>query len=150
MNRPRLIRWLRFAVSAVCLLALVGLIVLWARSYWWRESLWGWLPTPGYLQVTSEYGGMMIIVTTEHSPSRWSISSKQAFPLYRYWEIALQNNGVWRGVTIFVPHWFLLLLYAALAFVPWLPWSTRYSLRTLLIVTTLVAAVLGLIVWMAK
>jgi hypothetical protein len=29
---------------------------------------------------------------------------------------------------------------------PWLPWPNRFSLRTLLIVTTLVALVLGLIV----
>jgi len=39
--------------------------------------------------------------------------------------------------------------FAALLFaVPWIPW--RFSLRTLLIATTLVAAVLGLVAWVAK
>jgi exosortase/archaeosortase len=38
----------------------------------------------------------------------------------------------------------LLLLVAALIAVPWFPFATRFSLRTMLIVTTLVAVVLGL------
>ena len=34
---------------------------------------------------------------------------------------------------------------------PWLPWMPgRFSLRTLLIATTLVAVVLGLIVWLRR
>ena len=33
MNRPRLYRWLRIAVSAVCLAMVVGLSWLWVRSY---------------------------------------------------------------------------------------------------------------------
>ena len=52
---------------------------------------------------------------------------------------------------IMVPHWFLILLSALLAYVPWLRfWSTRFSLRTLLIVTTLIAVGLGLIAWAAR
>jgi hypothetical protein len=46
------------------------------------------------------------------------------------------------------PHWFLVLLSAAFATAPWIRW--RFSLRTLLIATTLVAVVLGLIVWAAR
>ena len=40
----------------------------------------------------------------------------------------------------------VVLLMAALAAVPWLRW--RFSLRTLLIAMTLVAVVLGIIMWM--
>ena len=43
-------------------------------------------------------------------------------------------------------HWLPALLFAAVAAIPWLRW--RFSLRTLLIATTLVAVVLGLIVWL--
>jgi hypothetical protein len=46
-----------------------------------------------------------------------------------------------------VPHWFAVLLSMIFAVVPWLHWSKNFSLRTLLIVTTLIAAVLGLIVY---
>jgi hypothetical protein len=48
-----------------------------------------------------------------------------------------------------VPHWFVILLISMLAAVSWLPiWSNRFTLRTLLIATTLVAVALGLIVWL--
>jgi hypothetical protein len=50
-----------------------------------------------------------------------------------------------------VPDWFLVLVAALCATTPWLrerPW--RFSLRTLLIATTLVAVGLGLIVWLAR
>ena len=49
------------------------------------------------------------------------------------------------------PHWFLVMDAALLALLPWvrhLRW--RFSLRTLLIATTLVAVVLGLIVYFAR
>jgi hypothetical protein len=46
-----------------------------------------------------------------------------------------------------VPHWFLLMLAAGLAAAPWLRY--RFSLRTLLIATTLVAVVLSLAVYVA-
>ena len=50
--------------------------------------------------------------------------------------------------AIGLPHWFALVVVALLATSPWL--SYRFSLRTLLIATTLVAVVLGLIVWSAR
>jgi hypothetical protein len=46
------------------------------------------------------------------------------------------------------PHWFLLLLFVALAAAPWTYW--RFSVRTLLIATTLLAAVLGFAVYAAR
>jgi hypothetical protein len=52
--------------------------------------------------------------------------------------------------TSCVPVWFLALLSVALAALPWVYWSKRFRLRTLLIATTLVAVGLGLIVWAAK
>jgi hypothetical protein len=48
--------------------------------------------------------------------------------------------------SFIAPYWFLILLTAAIAAAPWLRWPKRFSLRTLLIATTLVAVVLGLIV----
>jgi hypothetical protein len=44
------------------------------------------------------------------------------------------------------PHWAFVLLFSALATAPWIKLSNRFALRTLLIVTTLVAVVLGLVV----
>jgi hypothetical protein len=50
-----------------------------------------------------------------------------------------------------VPHWFLVALTAlpaTLVVLPWLRW--RFSLRTLLIATTVVAAILGLLVYAVR
>ncbi len=93
-------------------------------------------------------------------------------PPHSYWqssevERSRQNSlassrkyytGVWgrfafmndERINVFVPNWFLIGTMLSLAAAPWVHWSTKFSLRTLLITTTLVAAVLGLIVWSIK
>jgi hypothetical protein len=54
------------------------------------------------------------------------------------------------GRTFTIPIWVLFGLSGTVATVPWLGWSTRFSLRTLLIATTLVAVVLALGVYVAR
>jgi hypothetical protein len=49
---------------------------------------------------------------------------------------------------LMVPHWFGVLIFAGLAGLPCLRW--RFTIRTLLIATTLVAVVLGLIVFATR
>ena len=56
------------------------------------------------------------------------------------------DGGSWKALV--APHWFPALLSVVLATIPWFSRSFRFSLRTLLIATTLVAVVLGLIVWL--
>jgi hypothetical protein len=57
--------------------------------------------------------------------------------------------AVWFGVLIWiftsVPFWLATILVLSLAPLPWMRWC--FTLRTLLIATTLVAVVLGLAVW---
>jgi hypothetical protein len=46
--------------------------------------------------------------------------------------------------AIATPYWFWVLLTTTLAGIPWLlTWESRFSLRRLLIATTLIAVVLG-------
>jgi hypothetical protein len=53
------------------------------------------------------------------------------------------------GATgLIVPDWFGVLIFLALASIPWIRSSIQFSLRTLLIATTLVAVLMGLIVWL--
>ena len=47
-----------------------------------------------------------------------------------------------------VPYWIPAIIFAAAPAALWIPWSKRFSLRTVLIATTLVAVVLGLIAWL--
>jgi hypothetical protein len=53
-------------------------------------------------------------------------------------------------MLFFVPYWCPVCLSVLLATSPWFGMPRRYSLRTLSIATTLVAVLLGLIVWAAK
>jgi hypothetical protein len=50
--------------------------------------------------------------------------------------------------TIGVTHWFVSFLITLLAALPWLPY--RFSLRTLLIATTLVAVLLGAVIYAVR
>jgi hypothetical protein len=55
------------------------------------------------------------------------------------------------GLTILVaPFWFAILISIMAATLPWIQWSLRFRLRTLLIATTLVAVVLGLICYAVR
>jgi hypothetical protein len=57
------------------------------------------------------------------------------------------GNTVGRPIRVTIPHYAAILVVATLATIPWLHTiPRRFSLRTMLIVTTLVAAVLGLVV----
>ena len=50
------------------------------------------------------------------------------------------------GFSLVVPYWLLVLVFGILAAVIWYKQTWRFSLRTLLIATTVVAVALGLIV----
>jgi hypothetical protein len=54
----------------------------------------------------------------------------------------------WAAGGLTVPHWVSIALALVTSLVPWLP--RRFSLRTLLIATTLFALVLGIIVFVSR
>lgn len=62
--------------------------------------------------------------------------------------LVLWETNLWLRDAIWL--WLIVLIVQALGAVPWLPWPSRFSLRTLLIATTLVASALGLVVWAGK
>jgi hypothetical protein len=147
-------RKLRIAFSATCLIACVLLIALWVRSYWIGDNIR--LPaSEARVNVYSVRGTFSTSVyRVPISPPRgWEWESTPigsmlpVFGLRRSW--SYHSDGPLRYLVF--PHRFLVLMFAMLAAVPWLPWwSKRFSLRTLLIATTLIAVVLGLIVWQTR
>ena len=124
-------RKLRIAWSFGCSLATTLLVVLWVRSYWkadyiqpWRQhsvvSLRGTLfVDKGIVQTTSAIGDL---------PA--ALQSKQ-------YSFVPFSSG------LAIRYWTVTALTEALAIVPWLRF--RFTLRTLLIATTLFAIALGLI-----
>ena len=144
LDQPTIIHVLRITVSAVSGVLCVALIALWVRSYWWTDEISGSLPTSRLFQASSINGGLAIQV-----PDRWS----KRYPwnhrsTSRMKRSAFRSSGEFRLVPygIWLPHWFLVLTAGAGTGAPWIPWSSRFSLRTLLLATTLVALVLGLAV----
>lgn len=168
MNRPRLIRWLRVAVSAVSVMVCSLSLILWATSYYWSAYAAIPLTHARFVGVESFYGVLICDYADQ--------SHYQGTSLYRNrsWEFELDSVGVTdlttygysnniplfrfevpnpSEVTLTIPYWFLILLSASLAFAPWISWRRthwRFTTRTLLIVTTLVAVVLGFVVWLVR
>jgi hypothetical protein len=71
------------------------------------------------------------------------------------WEFDWQAGAMGFGAMetgnyrfIYVPYWFLILFSSLLAAAAWIRW--QFSLRTLLLATTLVAVVLGWVVYATK
>jgi hypothetical protein len=136
---------MRIAVTALSLTACLLLLALWVRSTSRYDNIVITVPNfcravtwsiDGTLILTMKYGGT---ASAGWQISMNRISARGGEFLYGF---NLQSHpGGWFCT---VPHWFALLLSMIFAAVPWIHWSRRYSLRTLLIATTLVAVGLGL------
>ena len=151
MDRPRLISGLRIAVSTVCGILCVLLIVLWARSYNCRDDIMGF-PFGHHVKMSSLDGRMRCAVSrqvwTSH-PWHFSTLSSDTQGNLQGWaqhpsatmgfQVVLSANWL----TVGVPHWFIAALSVICAAALWPNWSRRFSLRTLLIATTLIAVVLA-------
>jgi hypothetical protein len=159
-------RKLRIAFSAACGMLCLLLIVLWVRSYSSIDH-----PRARYylLEVfVSTYRGLVITdvdvnQTSEsvHIPNvEWGINSFPMRDKFTYYLMNKQNvysllgfrwNSVGSINEIDIPFWFLVLMAGGLGTMPWIrQFQWRFSLRTLLIATTLLAAVLGVIVWLIR
>jgi hypothetical protein len=145
-------RKLRIAWSVAWGLAAVLLIALWVRSYTWFDLL---ILSPNYGMV-SEWGGIdMTPVLIPPGPLlNRLVSMRGSKASYARLDHSLVGFGYSHTPSlprICIPYWFPVLLLVAIGTLPWLPWwSKRFSLRTLLIATTLVAVVLGAIVYAVR
>ncbi len=145
MNRPRLIRGIKITWTVFCGIACVLLVVLWVRSYWWNDTL-----LSRSLQVSSVYGGIAFVDYAEPTPVKsWYFDTRPSG--VRPWRsgFALRVVRDDFGWAINFPTWLPAILFAVIGTAPW-GIGRRFSLRTLLIATTLVAVVLGLIVWFSR
>jgi hypothetical protein len=143
-------RKLRIAWSVFWGLACVLLIVLWVRSYSWADRVWGRFSDLTGFVLSSYNGRIQLFLERNLGIFPWRIIYAEPvertgppnyfpaveFPLSRF-------ASFWA-----LPYWLLLAVFSTLTIVPWL--RHRYSLRTLLIATTLVAVVLGLVVWFGR
>ena len=144
-------RKLRIAWSVGCGILCVLLIVLWVRSYWRIDALFGLGSAPQYFAVGSEHGVVSVtgnpnLLALLHA-ANWKLEGFPPGPkpdqsgfLGFYYETSQQQ-----GTHLRLPICFLVILSVTATAAPWI---RRFSLRTLLIATTLVAVALGMILWL--
>ena len=154
-RRSRLV-YLRISTSVFFGLLTVALCVLWVRSYFVSE--WA------FVQVSSSHWlgpqllrGQLIVESRDASaipsygPLDWlklGHSTPRNFSRFNTSFLGFGLIGTQRGSAVVIPLWFLASVTAVLAATRRLSW--RFSLRTLLIATTLVAVLLGLGVWVGR
>ena len=159
-------RKLRIAWSVAWSIVAVLLIALWVRSYSKWDQLSGEAIDNTWILARSLHGEIALCggydAVSPLVPLDWSTHSnlqvRDQFVTADNGSIGTSLEG--RGtlgfcliagnssLNVFFPHWFPPVLVLAIAAIPWLRW--RFSLRTLLIATTLVALVLGIIVWLSR
>ncbi len=155
-------RKLRIAWSVVWGVVAVLLIVLWVRSYWKLDGVSGNRGNH-YVYLDTLQGELHFarIVPSSAGPIPWrafhnpivdtDLQSRDASQKGSHRVLGFAWKVFGNGWQVAVALWLPALISGVIAVAPWtrqLYW--RFSLRTLLIATTLVAVVLGLIVWAAK
>ena len=168
-RRASLFKWFRISTTALCLIVCCLLVVLWWRSYETPRSTGRPLAKPVYYSrdfaIYSEHGWITVLwwsglaanYQPRESPLEFEMQamailrqlSRDAEPRVRSWVFFLLFDSQTRWFAG-IPHWFSVLTFALLAAIPWILRSPRFSLRTLFIVTTLIAVGLGLIVWATR
>ena len=144
-------RKLRIAWSVGWGIVAVLLVVLWARSYRWVEQLMVPISNNGAIGLGAMPGNAVIVINQKWGRPPWTKLSNPAdewLALGGY-----SHSRIWgffeiKATAVVIPFWCSLVVVATIASIVWvrqLRW--RFSLRTLLFATTLVAVVLGLIVW---
>jgi len=156
---PMNFRKLRIAWSVVWGIFAVLLCVLWVRSYWQVIAVAG--PIVGQHKLSiGMVPGSLVIATGPYVTlsTKWSITTWETEKWWAFVDAVWQSHpyyskylGVFSigGGKLTVPCWFAVGVAAVVAAVPWIL-LTRFSVRTLLLLMTLIALVLVRIMWSAK
>ncbi len=144
-------RKLRIAWSVAWGIVAVLLVVLWVRSYSLGEYLYIPFGNAQGVWVRTARGHIIYKREAVDHQIAW-----QFYPHSSEWYLQMllpRDSGIFGNWsldshTATIPLYFPSLAAAILAAIPWLLTVRRFSLRTLLIATTLVAVGLGLIMWL--
>lgn len=135
----------------------VALCVLWARSYWWIDDFTLYiaksLPNVSIGTILGKMGIAIapFQISTGYASTPIDDDIREYFPKYTTLGFGYLTDT--RGLrAIYLPIWLPVAMTASMAL--WLVRSPfrlqQFSLRTMLIVTTLVTVALGIEVWLAS
>lgn len=147
----------RIAVSVFFGLLTVALCVLWVRSYWRVDNIW-WQITPHRT---------LFVRVTPGQLTWWSATESLAYPTWEWKKYTYPaadyagdfegtitrpylGGNLTTGLPSVLPLWLPAAICAGVALIFSKGLLFRFSLRTLLFATTLVAVLLGLIVWAVR
>jgi hypothetical protein len=147
------LRKLRIAFSAVCGIVCLLSIALWVRSNTTRDT--GFWPGTSYGVQISSMLGRVVVIAGPPGPIGDGFIFYQAPAVHDATFFERDILGFYFERTPIrlrfdVPLWFIALISLAIATVPWLRANRRFSLRTLLAATTLIAVLLGAIVYAVR
>ena len=157
MQRDKIVRILRVAWSIVFGILSVLLIGLWVRSYWVLDFVHEQDTQLVQTTIGSEVGKIYLahfdaVIGYKGSPQNisgphgWEFVSRQPVADNRLPHFVWKRDA--SGVYFSLSHWSIAIFAALIGALPWL--RLQFSLRTLLIAITLIAVVLGLVVWAMK
>jgi hypothetical protein len=150
-------RYLRIAVAVCFVLLAVALIALWVRSYGNFDSVSGPVGLDCYAGFYSSLGVVNFSLVCSDDPppdaNNWNvqhakIQSRLAGSRLRRGWIGLQVRFDKGDLNFALPYWFLTTLSTALAALFAFKRTWRFTVRGLLIATTLLAVALGLGVYL--
>ena len=144
---PMKYRKLRIAWSVAWGVVAVLLVVWWVRSYWVGDAIY--LNVSGRIILASKQGIVSLSTSSVHFDNSPALQWKSARIDSMMSEIGLRPSWGIRanddGTSIRFPYRLPIAACILTAIGPWV--ATRFSLRTLLIATTLVAVVLGAVAY---
>jgi hypothetical protein len=156
---PRLFK-LRIAFSLMCGISCLLFIALWIRSYYITDRLYsprsriGILITsyPGQLGFAWEVRqsslltvlqGIEVISVPMNDAAQFAYIDEDGRPMRSFLGFKAAWYSKYQTFLAIIPDWFPVTVLGIAAATPWIHW--RFRLRTLLIATTLVAVVLGIL-----
>lgn len=138
----------RTTFTAVCGIAAVLLCVLWARSYWTSDGFEGSFRSWD-LSGFVDRGQLQIDAISQRGNQAWKSDPAPVSSGARRHDFGFHHGSY--GAGAFFPLWVVPTVAVAFASLPWLPvWSKRFSLRTLLILITLVSVLMGTVVYLTN
>jgi hypothetical protein len=147
-------RKLRIAWSVVWTLVCALLTVLWVRSYWVHDVV-QIIVLKRAAEFWSAKGEVFLNIYSESDHGFFRIEHFSFDVDSFIWQVNYTLAGFYIGKDgdvwlVRTPFWFVVPLAAAIITVPWLHKHFHFTLRTLLIATTLFALLLGLVVYASR
>jgi hypothetical protein len=144
-------RKLRIAWSVAWGVVAVLLVALWVRSFYIADIAMGNISASTAFTITSDKGkvGFAVNAAPNFRPSSWHASYVPGPRGGHAWFAARLPMPL-AGWFVGVPQLLIASIAAVIATSPWISWRHNFSLRTLLVATTLAAVLLGAITYTVK